>query len=307
MERLKECRLCPRDCACDRINGRMGYCGETAQIRIARAALHFWEEPFISGTKGSGAIFFSGCNLRCVFCQNAEIALSRHGMEVSAARLTQIMLSLQAEGAHNINLVTPSHVVTAVKQALIRAKEKGLRIPVVYNSSGYELAGTLRELEGLVDIYLPDFKYADSELAASYSNAPDYLLVAREAIAEMFRQTGPFVHDADGMLQRGVVVRHLVLPLGVRNAIKVADEIYDTYGDAVYLSVMNQYTPIRTIPEYPQLNRRVTKREYEKVLNHIMERGMKNVLFQEGETASESFIPAFDLTCPAPRDGMLSE
>ncbi len=307
MERLKECRLCPRDCACDRVGGGTGYCGETAKIRIARAALHFWEEPFISGTKGSGTIFFSGCNLKCVFCQNAEIALSRHGMEVSVPRLAQIMLSLQEEGAHNINLVTPTHVIEAVKPALILAKEKGLRIPVVYNSSGYEREESLRELEGLVDIYLPDFKYADSELAAAYSKAPDYPGIARRAIAEMFRQTGPFAHDGDGMLTRGVVVRHLVLPLGVRNAIKVADELYDTYGDAIYLSVMNQYTPIRTIPEYPQLNRRVTKREYDKVLDHIMERGMRNVLFQEGETASESFIPAFDLSCPASGNELLSE
>ncbi len=299
MEQLKECLLCPRNCAKNRMGGETGFCGETDQIRIARAALHFWEEPFISGKNGSGAIFFTGCNLKCIYCQNAEIALSKHGMEVSVPRLADIMLALQEEGAHNINLVTASHVVPKVREALCLARKEGLEIPVVYNSSAYESVETLRSLEGLVDIYLPDFKYMDVKMAEQFSHAPDYPEVARRAIAEMFRQTKAVRHGSDGMLAGGVVVRHLLLPLGVRNAKAVMDELREAYGKDIYISIMNQFTPVREIPQYPQLNRKVTKREYEKVLSYILEQGMENVYFQDGETAKESFIPAFDLTCPS--------
>ena len=291
MERMRECRICPRDCARNRCQGDTGFCGETNQIRIARAALHFWEEPFISGEKGSGAIFFTGCNLKCIFCQNAQIALSAQGKVIAVQELADIMLDLEAQGAHNINLVTPSHVVLQVREALLLARKKGLRVPIVYNTSAYECVETLRLLDGLVDIYLPDFKYKDSELAAKYSHAPDYPEVAAKAIAEMFRQRGPLVHGENGMLQSGVVVRHLLLPLGVRNAKAVLDELKETYGDDIYISIMNQFTPVRKIDQYPHLNRKVTKREYENVLSYILEKGMENVFFQEGETAKESFIP----------------
>lgn len=294
MERMRECRICPRDCARNRCQGDTGFCGETNQIRIARAALHFWEEPFISGEKGSGAIFFTGCNLKCIFCQNAQIALSAQGKVISVQELADIMLDLEAQGAHNINLVTPSHVVLQVREALLLARKKGLRVPIVYNTSAYECVETLRLLDGLVDIYLPDFKYKDSELAAKYSHAPDYPEVAAKAIAEMFRQRGPLVHGENGMLQSGVVVRHLLLPLGVRNAKAVLDELKETYGDDIYISIMNQFTPVRKIDQYPHLNRKVTKREYENVLSYILEKGMENVFFQEGETAKESFIPDFN-------------
>ena len=294
MERMRECRICPRDCARNRCQGDTGFCGETNQIRIARAALHFWEEPFISGEKGSGAIFFTGCNLKCIFCQNAQIALSAQGKVISVQELADIMLDLEAQGAHNINLVTPSHVVLQVCEALMLARKKGLRVPIVYNTSAYECVETLRLLDGLVDIYLPDFKYKDSELAAKYSHAPDYPEVAAKAIAEMFRQRGPLVHGENGMLQSGVVVRHLLLPLGVRNAKAVLDELKETYGDDIYISIMNQFTPVRKIDQYPHLNRKVTKREYENVLSYILEKGMENVFFQEGETAKESFIPDFN-------------
>lgn len=294
MERMRECRICPRDCARNRCQGDTGFCGETNQIRIARAALHFWEEPFISGEKGSGAIFFTGCNLKCIFCQNAQIALSAQGKVISVQELADIMLDLEAQGAHNINLVTPSHVVLQVREALLLARKKGLRVPIVYNTSAYECVETLRLLDGLVDIYLPDFKYKDNELAAKYSHAPDYPEVAAKAIAEMFRQRGPLVHGENGMLQSGVVVRHLLLPLGVRNAKAVLDELKETYGDDIYISIMNQFTPVRKIDQYPHLNRKVTKREYENVLSYILEKGMENVFFQEGETAKESFIPDFN-------------
>lgn len=295
MEYMEECRICPRNCAVNRCGGKVGFCGETDQIRIARAALHFWEEPFISGEKGSGAIFFSGCNLKCIYCQNAEIALSAKGKAFSVGELAGIMLDLQEQGAHNINLVTASHVVIQVREALILARKKGLHIPVVYNSSAYESVETIRLLEGLVDIYLPDYKYMDATLAANYSHAPDYPHVAAMAIAEMFRQTGAPLYDETGMLLRGVVVRHLVLPFGVRNAKAVLDYLRETYGKMILISVMNQFTPVRKTDAYPHLNRRVTKREYENVLSYVIEHGMENVYFQEGETAKESFIPEFDL------------
>lgn len=295
MEYMEECRICPRNCAVNRCGGKVGFCGETDQIRIARAALHFWEEPFISGKKGSGAIFFSGCNLKCIYCQNAEIALSAKGKAISVGELAGIMLDLQEQGAHNINLVTASHVVIQVREALISARKKGLHIPVVYNSSAYESVETIRLLEGLVDIYLPDYKYMDATLAANYSHAPDYPHVAAMAIAEMFRQTGAPLYDEAGMLLRGVVVRHLVLPFGVRNAKAVLDYLRETYGKMILISVMNQFTPVRKTDAYPHLNRRVTKREYENVLSYVIEHGMENVYFQEGETAKESFIPEFDL------------
>lgn len=295
MEYMEECRICPRNCAVNRCGGKVGFCGETDQIRIARAALHFWEEPFISGEKGSGAIFFSGCNLKCIYCQNAEIALSAKGKAFSVGELAGIMLDLQEQGAHNINLVTASHVVIQVREALISARKKGLHIPVVYNSSAYESVETIRLLEGLVDIYLPDYKYMDATLAANYSHAPDYPHVAAMAIAEMFRQTGAPLYDETGMLLRGVVVRHLVLPFGVRNAKAVLDYLRETYGKMILISVMNQFTPVRKTDAYPHLNRRVTKREYENVLSYVIEHGMENVYFQEGETAKESFIPEFDL------------
>lgn len=295
MEYMEECRICPRNCAVNRCGGKVGFCGETDQIRIARAALHFWEEPFISGEKGSGAIFFSGCNLKCIYCQNAEIALSAKGKAFSVGELAGIMLDLQEQGAHNINLVTASHVVIQVREALISARKKGLHIPVVYNSSAYESVETIRLLEGLVDIYLPDYKYMDATLAANYSHAPDYPHVAAMAIAEMFRQTGAPLYDEAGMLLRGVVVRHLVLPFGVRNAKAVLDYLRETYGKMILISVMNQFTPVRKTDAYPHLNRRVTKREYENVLSYVIEHGMENVYFQEGETAKESFIPEFDL------------
>lgn len=294
-DKFMKCQLCPRNCSCDRTNGETGFCGETETVRIARAALHEWEEPFISGEKGSGTVFFSGCNLRCIFCQNREIALSNRGTSLTIKELAEVMLGLQKEGAHNINLVTAGHFAPAVVRTLLLAKEKGLTIPIVYNTSGYETVETIQCLRGLVDIYLPDFKYMDPVMAGNYSHAPDYPEVAKAAIAEMFSQTGPILCGENGLLQKGVVIRHLVLPLGVKNACEVIDYLYDTYGDTVYLSIMNQFTPVCTQDKFPQLNRRVTKREYEKVLSHAISRGVTNAFFQEGETAKESFIPDFNL------------
>ncbi|MBO4775814.1 MAG: radical SAM protein [Lachnospiraceae bacterium] len=295
------CDLCPRQCNTDR-SLRPGFCNESEKIMLARAALHFFEEPSISGTEGSGAVFFCGCNLKCVFCQNEKISRGLIGKEVSVEELADIFLNLESQGANNINLVTPSHYVYQIKDALIRAKEKGLSIPIVYNSSAYELPETLRLLEGLIDIYLPDFKYMDEELAVNYSNAPGYPEIAKKAIEEMVRQVGAPVFDERGMMKKGVIVRHLLLPAGVKNAKSVVSYLNETYHDSIYISLMNQYTPMDTPSlkkageKYPDLLRKVTKREYERLLDFVLSLNIENAYFQEGDTASESFIPDFDYT-----------
>lgn len=291
---LQHCTLCPRMCGSDRLAGEKGFCGMDATVRGARAALHMWEEPCISGEKGSGAVFFSGCTLRCVFCQNREIANGSCGKEITEERLSEIFLELQEKGAANINLVTAGHFALTVIPALKKAKERGLVIPVVYNSSGYERVETLRLLGEVVDVWLPDFKYMDSELAARYSHAKDYPETAKKAIAQMVRQAGECVFDEEGYIQKGVVVRHLLLPGHTKDSMAVLSYLYETYGDKIYISVMNQYTPLPYVEEIKPLNRKVTKREYERVLDFAVELGIENGYFQEGGTAKESFIPAFD-------------
>lgn len=292
----KNCTLCPRSCHIDRTK-QIGFCGMNDRIRIARAALHFWEEECISGKEGSGAVFFSGCNLRCVFCQNYEISAQGKGVEVSVERLADIFLELQDQKANNINLVTPTHFVPSIKEALLMAKEKGLAIPIVYNCSGYENVETLKYMEGLVDIYLPDDKYITKELAKNYSGASDYPDVVKNVIAEMFRQTGEAVFDERGMMSKGLIVRHLVLPGHTKEAEAILQSLFATYQNRIYYSIMSQYTPLPNVIEYaPKLNRRVTKREYEKVVNTAVTLGIENGYIQEGQVASESFIPAFDAT-----------
>lgn len=294
------CALCPRACRVDRTAGQKGRCHVDAQIRVARAALHMWEEPCLSGRSGSGAVFFSGCALGCIFCQNREIASGKAGLVIPEARLSEIFLELQEKGANNINLVTAGHYVPQVIRALACAKSQGLRIPIVYNSSGYEKAETLRQLEGLIDIYLPDLKYLTPELAAAYSHAPDYPQYAMEAISEMVRQQpqAEFMPEdrteVSPIMRRGVIVRHLLLPGHVREAKKVVGYLHETYGDQIYISMMNQYTPMSEKFADPNLNRRVTKREYERLLDYAAEIGVENGFYQEGATADESFIPKFD-------------
>lgn len=289
------CELCPRECHTDRTAGEAGYCGETNQLRLARAALHMWEEPCISGKTGSGTVFFTGCSLKCIFCQNASIASSLVGKSVSTDRLARIFLELQAQGACNINLVTPTHFVPQIASAIKLAKNNGLQLPVVYNTGGYEKKETLQILEGLVDIYLPDLKYVSSRLSARYSNAPDYFEVASAALAEMFRQIGePVFDEKNGLLQRGIIVRHLMLPKHLTDSKRVVKYLYDTYGNAIYISLMNQYTPIRFFPDRPELNRRVSHKEYRELVDYCISLGVENAFIQEGETASESFIPPFD-------------
>lgn len=301
---MQDCTLCPRHCHVNRLAGQTGYCGETAAIKAARAALHYWEEPCISGTRGSGTVFFSGCSLRCVFCQNYNIANGNAGKAITADRLVAIFLELQSQGAHNINLVTPSHYIPQIVIALKSAKRQGLDIPVVYNTSGYEEVSSLQLLDGLVDIYLPDLKYVSPELSAKLSHAPDYFEKASAALAEMFRQVGTpvFTEQADfiqepemhSILKRGMIVRHLVLPGQTKDSKKVLRFLHETYGDNIYVSIMNQYTPLQQVTNMSDLNRHVTAKEYERVLRFADRLCIRNGFIQEGEAATESFIPEFD-------------
>lgn len=293
---LSDCALCPRECHVNRNAGEIGYCGQTAGLAAARAALHFWEEPCLSGTKGSGTVFFSGCNLRCVYCQNHEIAHGLSGHKITVSRLSDIFLELQEKGAHNINLVTPTHFVPQIITALKAAKKQGLSIPIVYNTSAYEKTDTLKKLEGLVDIYLPDLKYQDALLSERYSHAPDYFETAARAIAEMVRQVGApvFTDGADSLMKKGVIVRHLLLPGCQKDARRILRYLHETYGNDIYVSIMNQYTPLPQTKTVPELNRRISAREYEKIINFAISIGIENGFIQEGETTSESFIPAFD-------------
>lgn len=293
---MSNCNLCPRQCGADRENGKSGICGVSGKnILAARAALHFWEEPCISGERGSGTVFFSGCPLRCVYCQNYQIAGTEVGMEIGEERLKEIFLELQEKGAHNINLVTPTHYTPEIIRAIRKAKEQGLRLPIVYNCSGYEKVETLKMLKGIVNVYLTDFKYMEREAAVCYSKAPDYPEIARAALKEMMNQTGEAKFDENGIMQSGVIVRHLLLPGHVRNARAVVKYVYETYGDQLYLSLMNQYTPLPQVKkEFPELDRRVTEREYQRLISYALEIGVENAFIQDGNTAKESFIPMFD-------------
>lgn len=291
------CNLCPRECGADRTAGQKGYCLMDDKIFVARAALHMWEEPCISGEKGSGTVFFSGCNLRCAYCQNYEIAAGRKGKEVTVERLSEIFLELQEKGAANINLVTPDHYLLAVIKAVRLAKQNGLALPVVYNGSGYEKPEAIASLSGIVDIFLTDFKYMDAGLAKKYSKAPDYPDVAKKALACMAEITGDPSFDEEGMMKRGVIVRHLLLPGHKKNAKDVIRYVHETYGNHVFLSLMNQYTPFQRLmgeADCEELCRKVTRREYEAVVDYAIGLGVENAFIQEGETAKESFIPDFD-------------
>lgn len=294
-EYMSDCTLCPRNCHADRLLGQVGFCGQTAELTAARAALHFWEEPCISGSVGSGTVFFSGCNLQCVFCQNHDIALSKGGRKISVERLAEIFLELQAKGAANINLVTPSHFIPQICLALEQAKQDGLYIPIVYNTSGYENVISLQLLENLVDIYLPDLKYFSPETAAKYSHAHDYFEKSSAAIAEMVRQVGtPVFDDESGLLKRGVIVRHLLLPGQSADSKKILRYLHDTYHNDIYVSIMNQYTPLPHVAAFPELNRAITSLEYERILDFADKIGIEQGYMQEGGAAAESFIPLFD-------------
>jgi len=302
-----KCNLCPRKCNVDREDKKIGYCGMTAQIKVARAALHYWEEPCISGEAGSGAVFFSGCQLRCIYCQNRDIAIGKSGKAITIERLAEIFMELQEKKANNINLVTPTHYVPQIIQAIDLARKAGLKLPIVYNTSAYETVETLKLLEGYVDIYLPDFKYMEAQLADDYSNAKDYFEVAVKAISEMYRQVGnpqfneksskeildnPIIEK--GIMTKGLIVRHLMLPGEFVDSKNIITYLYQTYGNNVFISIMNQYTPLKQLENIEKLNRRITEKEYDKLVDFAIDLGVENGFIQEGKTAQESFIPEFD-------------
>lgn len=289
-----KCNLCPRSCNVDRDNS-FGICQASNTVKVARAALHYWEEPCISGENGSGAVFFSGCPLHCVFCQNEEISHGKVGKEITTEQLAEVFLNLQAQGANNINLVTGTHYIPAIVESVKLAREKGLKLPIIYNTSGYEKVESLKLLAGIVDVYLPDFKYMDKDLAAKYSHASDYPEVAKAAIEEMVRQCGQPQFDENGFIQKGVIVRQLLLPGHVKDAKEIISYLHGKYDNRIYVSMMSQYTPMAHIAEkYPELNRRVTKREYESYVSYALELGIENAFIQDRKVAKESFIPDFN-------------
>ena len=291
MNILKKCRLCPRNCKVNRYE-KLGYCKAGSKIKLALASLHMFEEPPISGKRGSGTIFFSGCNLKCIFCQNKKISKG-YGREITIKRFKEILVEQQHRGAENINLVTPTHYVPLIKKGIKKAKKEGLVIPIIYNTSSYENTDTIKMMDGLIDIYLADLKYFDNTLGKKYSNCYDYFDYATKAIDEMYNQVGKFIMH-NNMLKRGLVVRVLVLPGEIEDAKKIIKYLYDKYKDNIIISIMNQYTSIYKT-KYDNLNRKLTDEEYNEVVNYAVNLGVSNAFIQEGDTAVESFIPEFNL------------
>ncbi|MGN0164606.1 MAG: radical SAM protein [Lachnospiraceae bacterium] len=294
---FENCRICPRSCGVNRLAGEKGVCGCDAKLYAARAALHMWEEPCISGETGSGAIFFSGCNLGCVYCQNRDISNLDIAKEISAERLAEIFFELKGKGAANINLVTPTHYIPYITTAVELAKNQGFDLPIVYNTGGYEKAESLKILDGLVDIYLPDFKYFYKDSAVRYSKAADYSAIAKAALAEMYRQTGTIVFDENGMMKKGTIVRHLCLPGREDESKQIIKYLFETYGNNIYMSIMSQYTPLESFVKegrYPELYQKISRLKYDEIIDCALEIGVENAFIQEEDVADESFIPLFD-------------
>lgn len=290
-ELLNKCEICPRKCKVNRNNGELGYCKASNKMKIGGYHLHMWEEPIITGKNGSGTIFFSYCNLRCAYCQNYDLSFDSIGEYITIERLSDIMLELQEMQAENVNLVTPTHYIPLIKNSIVLAKEKGLKIPIVYNTSGYESVESLKTLEGLIDIYLPDFKYYDNSLG-KYSSVADYFNITSLALKEMYRQVGKPKYNKKGILKKGVIVRHLVLPNNYQDSKKIINYLYQEYKDNIILSIMNQYT-ITKITKYPELNQKVDPKEYDNLIDYAYNLGIRNCFTQEEESQSESFIPKF--------------
>lgn len=299
---LTSCTLCPRRCRVDRTQGAKGFCQAGVAPRVALACLHHWEEPCLSGTQGAGTVFFSHCPLRCCFCQNHQISHTGFGRDITIPRLAEIFLELERRGAHNIDLVTPTQYVPQIVAALATARERGLSLPVVYNSSGYENAATLDLLRGWVDIFLPDLKYYDDRYAMRYSQAPGYFSHASRAITKMVEMVGPPVFDARGMMQKGVIIRHLALPGLAADSRRLLDWLWHTFGHTVYVSLMNQYTPLHQAKAFPELDRTLTEEEYEQLVDYALSLGIENGFIQEGCTATAEFVPSFDLSGVAPTE-----
>lgn len=293
-ELYNSCELCPRKCHINR-NINKGICSNTSTLKVARSALHYFEEPSISGTNGSGTIFFSGCNLKCCYCQNKGISNDNFGINISVERLSELMLELQAKNANNINLVTPTHFVPSIIEAIKLARKKGLSIPIVYNTSGYESVATIKLLAGYVDIYLTDFKYFDNKLGEDLSKVKNYFEIASLALEEMYKQVGKNKFASNGMMTKGIIVRCLVLPTKGTDTKKIINYLYKKYQDNIYLSIMNQYTPVNHSDTFTFLNDKVSDKEYDDIINYALDLGVKNAYIQEGETQDESFIPPFNL------------
>ncbi|TDT63368.1 radical SAM protein [Fonticella tunisiensis] len=291
---LMECRICPRNCGVNRYE-KKGYCKAGDKVFVAKAFLHTWEEPCISGERGSGTVFFSNCNLGCVFCQNDIISHGGHGKEISIVRLYEIFLELQAKGAHNINLVTPTHYIPQIREALVMAKERGLKIPVIYNSNAYEREEALKGLEGLIDVYLPDIKYFDNRYSVRYSKAPDYFKYASKAVLEMFRQVGTPVFDDRGLLKKGLMIRHLMIPGLLFDSKKIVDWVLESLPREVYFNIMCQYTPLNNLEAYPEIRRKVNRGHYESLIDYAISKGLENGFIQDFESATDEYVPDFNL------------
>jgi len=288
---LENCRICARNCGVNRLKGQIGYCRSSKNLKIARAALHFWEEPCISGEKGSGTVFFSSCSLGCVFCQNHCISQGDMGKEITIERLSEIFIELQEQGAMNINLVTPTHFVPQIIESIDIAKNNGLNLPIVYNTSSYDNLETIKALKGYVDIYLPDLKYFDDKYAIKYSKVKNYFHIATKAIEEMVKQVGEPAFNNDGIMEKGVIIRHMMLPGLLFDSKKIVDYVYNKYGDRVYLSLMNQYTPYNKASEYPEINKPLNQKHYEALIDYALNLGIVNGFIQDEGTCSQSFIP----------------
>ena len=289
---LEKCMLCPRNCGINRYE-TIGFCGASSELMISYYSLHMWEEPIISNKNGSGTIFFTNCNLKCIFCQNNNISHEGYGKEVSLDRFKEIILELQEKGANNINLVTPTHYVPQIAYVLHNIRDKELKIPVVYNTSSYENVNTIKLLNGLVDVYLADFKYFDNGLGKKYSKCDNYRDIAINSIKEMYKQTNNIIIE-DGLIKKGLIVRILILPGEIEDAKNIIKYLYDEYKDNIIISIMNQYTPIKKL-KYDNLNRKVWDSEYDEVINYAYDLGVRNAFIQEGDTQDESFIPKFDI------------
>lgn len=295
MELSARCELCPRKCLAKRTEDKKGFCGGGKNPKVARAALHFWEEPCISGEEGSGTVFFSGCTMRCVFCQNREISRGEAGKEVTTERLSEIFLELAAKNANNINLVTPMHYAPQITQAISLARKKGLSLPIVWNTGGWELCESVASVKDFADIWLTDFKYFDNSLAENFSDAENYFEIASAALEKMVAQTGEAVFDERGIMQRGVIVRHLMLPGHLEDTKKILRFLCEKFGKKIWISIMNQYTPLCSDEKYPELSRSVSDGEYDGAIEYALSLGIENAFIQEGGTVGESFIPPFDL------------
>lgn len=304
MDQYDKCTICPRNCRAERTYGKTGYCRATSEIRIARAALHMWEEPCISGGGGSGAIFFSGCNLGCVFCQNYDIShMLNKGAPVNEERLIEIFSELEEKGADNINLVTADVYIPSIASAIKKAKDRGFDLPFIFNTSSYLNVESVKMLEGLIDIYLPDAKFYSADKARNYINADNYYEYASAAIKEMHRQTGSCMFDDKGLIKKGTIIRHMLMPGGLLESKLILRKLYEEYMDDVYFSIMSQYTPIaEQLKQYPEINKTVSEREYDELIEYALSIGIKNAWMQEDGVAKESFIPAFDLRGVYPSD-----